>query len=146
MKLLLFFSLLLIDFFNFCTPVDECKLMGIYRVEYENEFENKLITKIEFSDSTYLKTFELGKVKGIITKIKDKDGKCIIFLKDRSEQKVNQTKISQIETSNSKIGKLKTMGEPIMEISEPITDTIKFKIVYSGQLNVIIKKGKLIKL
>ncbi|MCF6133550.1 hypothetical protein [Flavobacterium wongokense] len=145
MKSIYFLLLFLIGISSLLFQNKSCEIRGIYRIEYENDKFGKLNTKIEFNDSTYLKTFELGKTEGIITKLKDRDGKCIFLLYDKLE-KVDPIKVSQIEPSNSIIGKLKTMGEPIMEISEPLGDTIKFRIVYSGQLNVTTREGKLIKL
>lgn len=145
MKSISILSLFLFGIAGLVIPGKSCDLRGIYRIEYENEQFKKLTTKIEFSDSSYLKTFELGKVKGIISKLKDRNGKCVFYLIDKPE-KVDPIKVSQIEPSNSLIEKLKTMGEPIMEISEPFGDTINFKVVYSGQLHVMIRKGKLIKL
>ena len=145
MNIQLFFPTFLIVFLNLTEPNQICKLSGIYKVVNENEAENKIVTKIEFRDSTYLKTFELGKVKGVITEFKNTNGKCVLYLKDKPEDKIDPKKISQIERSNSVVAKLETLGEPIMEISEPFGDTIKFKIVHSGNLNVIISKGKLIR-
>lgn len=122
----------------------ECSIIGKYRIEYENRNIKTLNSKISFKDSTYIKSFELGEVKGYIKKFKDRNGKCIFYLYDQVNKNVDSIQLSNIE-KNGSIGKIKTLGQPIIQFAEPLKDSIEFKIVYSGQQNVIIEKGILVK-
>ncbi|MDK2772202.1 MAG: hypothetical protein KYX68_08270 [Flavobacterium sp.] len=141
-KLLFILFIILICSFN--QEKKDCSIIGKYRIEYENKNIKTLNSKISFKDSTYTKSFELGEVKGNIKKFKDQNGKCIFYLYDEVNRNIDSTKLSNIK-KNGIIDKIKTLGLPIMEFTEPLKDTIEFKVVYSGQLNVIIEKGILVK-
>lgn len=138
----LFFILFIILTYGFTKLKQECKIQGIYRIEYENK--KTFDSKISFKDSIYIKSLEFEKVKGSIKKFKDRNGKCVFYLYDEVNENVDSTKLSNLK-DNEIISKLKILGQPIIEFTEPLKDTIEFKIVYSGQLNVIIERGILVK-
>lgn len=140
----LFFILFIILIYGFTKLNQECKIQGTYRIEYKNRNIKALDSKISFKDSIYIKNFELGEVKGNIKKLKDRNGKCVFYLYDEVDKNIDSTKLSNLK-ENKIISELKTLGQPIIEFTEPLKDTIEFKVVYSGQLNVIIETGILVK-
>lgn len=114
-------------------------ISGKYKVVLDYKFDPKQESNytISIKEKNYIKKYPNGeKVEGGITIIKNRNEKNIYYLRDFLfvENKLTLDSL-----------KLKPMGKVVMEVEESNEDTLTFRTTYSGQLQVTLNTGKLIR-
>jgi hypothetical protein len=130
---------LLIALSTFLSGLTGSKLKGLYKVEYDQRFKGfDDFSSIDFSDSTYKKTFKSGnKIHGKLLRS---------YSANKNEHWVRLTD----PPSNAAKGSLdsvlgKSFGVPLIEFLENEQDTIRFRTTYSANLHITINEGKFIR-
>lgn len=128
---LLFKTILLMFIIPFVV-VSDCKLLpnGNYRVKFIHDSAESSY-RLKIDGNNYYQYWDNGdSAKGLIEWVYN----CDFILNDTTKK------------DTSDIGKLLHMGKPQFEVHEAEGDTIPFRLTYSGNLEVTINDGVIIRL